>query len=145
MAIGTIRSVRVPQSTQPQRVEGLWNHTCFEAFFAAADGSYVEFNFAPSGEWASFRFAGYREGMMLALDLGEPTIFVERDDRRLGLTAIIEFSQEEMVTTDKMALSAVIEETDGTKSYWALAHPPGKPDFHHPTCFAATLAPPGPS
>src|SRR3546814_3736372 len=32
----------------------------------------------------------------------------------------------------KLALSAVIEELDGTKSYWALAHPPGKPDFHHP-------------
>ena len=39
----------------------------------------------------------------------------------------------------KLALSAVIEELDGTKSYWALAHPPGKPDFHHPDCFALTL------
>ena len=37
----------------------------------------------------------------------------------------------------------VIEELDGTKSYWALAHPPGKPDFHHPDCFALTLAAPG--
>ena len=40
------------------------------------------------------------------------------------------------------AFSAVIEETDGTNSYWALAHPPGKPDFHHPSCFDATLPPP---
>ena len=24
-------------------------------------------------------------------------------------------------------------------SYWALAHPPGKPDFHHPDCFALEL------
>ena len=44
-----------------------------------------------------------------------------------------------------LAFSAVIEETGGTKSYWALTHPPGKPDFHHPTCFTATLpAPPLP-
>ena len=42
----------------------------------------------------------------------------------------------------KLALSAVIEELDGTKSYWALAHPPGKPDFHHPDCFALTLGAP---
>ena len=40
-----------------------------------------------------------------------------------------------------MGLSAIIEETDGTKSYWALAHPPGEePDFHDPACFALELA-----
>ena len=40
------------------------------------------------------------------------------------------------------AISAVIEEADGTKSYWALAHPPGEPDFHHPDCFVLDLPPP---
>jgi len=30
-----------------------------------------------------------------------------------------------------LGLSAVLEETNGRKSYWALAHPPGKADFHH--------------
>jgi len=35
----------------------------------------------------------------------------------------------------------VIEEKDGAKSYWALAHPPGAPDFHHRDCFAIELAP----
>lgn len=44
--------------------------------------------------------------------------------------------------SEKFGLSAVIEETDGTKSYWAIAHQPGAPDFHSPTCFAATLPPP---
>jgi hypothetical protein len=34
------------------------------------------------------------------------------------------------------ALAAVIDETSGHKSYWALAHPPGKADFHHSDCFA---------
>jgi hypothetical protein len=43
--------------------------------------------------------------------------------------------------TWQLGLSAVLEEADGTKSYWALAHPPGdKPDFHHADCFAAQLA-----
>jgi hypothetical protein len=33
----------------------------------------------------------------------------------------------------------VIEETSGGKSYWALAHPPGKPDFHHADGFVYEL------
>jgi hypothetical protein len=45
-------------------------------------------------------------------------------------------------TSLTLGLSAVIEEKDGTKSYWALAHPPGKPDFHHKDCFALTLPAP---
>ncbi|MBI3061386.1 MAG: hypothetical protein HYY83_05345 [Deltaproteobacteria bacterium] len=28
---------------------------------------------------------------------------------------------------------------DGTISYWALKHPPGKPDFHHPDAFALEI------
>ena len=39
----------------------------------------------------------------------------------------------------RLGLSAVIEETSGRKSYWALAHPPGKADFHHSDCFALEL------
>ena len=43
-------------------------------------------------------------------------------------------------TNWELGLSAVLEEKDGTKSYWALAHPnPEKPDFHDPGCFAAHL------
>jgi hypothetical protein len=34
----------------------------------------------------------------------------------------------------------VIEAIDGTLSYWALAHAPGSPDFHHLDCFALELA-----
>jgi len=36
--------------------------------------------------------------------------------------------------------AVTFEERDGTKSYWALAHPGGdKPDFHDPSCFTAHL------
>ena len=40
----------------------------------------------------------------------------------------------------QLGLSAVLEEKDGTKSYWALAHSADKPDFHAPGCFIARLA-----
>jgi hypothetical protein len=45
----------------------------------------------------------------------------------------------------KLALCAVIEEESGMLSYWALNHPPGKPDFHHPDSFALEIGPPNPS
>jgi hypothetical protein len=40
-----------------------------------------------------------------------------------------------------LGLSAIVEDTNGGKSYWALAHPPGKPDFHHADCFTLELSP----
>jgi hypothetical protein len=42
--------------------------------------------------------------------------------------------------TCAMGLAAVLEEQGGVVSYWALAHPAGKPDFHAAACFAAELA-----
>ena len=38
-----------------------------------------------------------------------------------------------------LSFTAVIEDTDGRLSYWALAHAPGKPDFHHAHAFALEL------
>ena len=38
-----------------------------------------------------------------------------------------------------LGLSVVLEERDGTKSYWALEHASDKPDFHASDCFAAKL------
>jgi hypothetical protein len=38
-----------------------------------------------------------------------------------------------------IGLSAVVEATDGSLSYWALAHAPGRPDFHHAHSFGLEL------
>jgi hypothetical protein len=40
----------------------------------------------------------------------------------------------------RVALSAVVEEENGTLSYWALRHAPGKADFHCPDGFVLELA-----
>ena len=66
----------------------------------------------------------------------EPMMEVEREVGRYALRVEPGIFPD---TGSKLALAAVIEEVDGTKSYWALRHPPGKPDFHHPDCFALTL------
>jgi hypothetical protein len=55
------------------------------------------------------------------------------------LQASLEIDQISSLQIDgtwRIGLAAVIEETSGHKSYWALAHPQGKADFHHSECFA---------
>ena len=69
-------------------------------------------------------------------DLSLPPPRIER--RIEGLAATIDLSGLPKGVW-RVGFSAVIEERDGTMSYWALAHPPGKPDFHHRDCFALEL------
>jgi hypothetical protein len=63
---------------------------------------------------------------------------VSRGADRLELTALVPTHQE---GTLQIGLAAVVEAQDGTLSYWALKHPGGKPDFHHPDAFALKLSP----
>ena len=54
----------------------------------------------------------------------------------LGATIAVEADPEW-----RLGLSVILQEQDGTKSYWALAHAdPDKPDFHAADCFVAKLA-----
>jgi len=131
---GRIGKLRLP----PARTDELWQHTCFEAFVRSAAGpGYYEFNFAPSTQWAVYRFAGYRSGMAVATESAAPRIAVRSSARHFALEAVIDLSP--LPLPYRLGLSAVLEETSGRKSYWALAHPPGKPDFHHADCFTLEL------
>jgi hypothetical protein len=127
------------------RRDGLWKSTCFELFLRPQGGvSYFEVNLAPSGDWATYAFDDYRKGMQDAPlePRGEP--FFLCDGFIFEMVMSFEWGGSAGpagVRGWEAALSAIIEEIDGTKSYWALAHPPGKPDFHHPDCFALELPP----
>ncbi len=122
---------------QPRRgpADGLWRSTCFELFVRERE-SYREYNFSPAGAWAAYRCDGYRSGMRPLELEHEPQIDADDNGDTFVLDAIIDLEGE-----GRFGLSAVIEEVSGTRSYWALAHAPGKPDFHHDACFAATLPP----
>ena len=134
-----LNRVVLPGPVAPDRCDKLWQTTCFEAFIG--DDSYAEFNFAPSKQWAAYRFDAYRENMTMLDVKAEPKILLDASESHFALEVAVPLDGH----AHRLALSAIIEETDGTKSYWALAHPPGKPDFHAPACFAATLpAPPNP-
>lgn len=129
----------IPETSGPGRSDGLWQTTCFEAFLRSeGEAAYREWNFAPSGDWAAYDFAGYRESMTEADVTSPPYLRVEDNFTWWALGATIAVGAD---TEWDLGLSAVLEEKDGTKSFWALAHPPGdKPDFHAADCFAAKLA-----
>jgi hypothetical protein len=136
---GAIGDLRLPLTTAPARADELWRHTCFEAFICPAVGeTYTEFNFAPSTQWAAYRFDGYRAGMRIAEICASPRIEVQSASGRFTLLAVVDLDALPSGPW-RVGLSAVIEETNSNKSYWALAHPHGKPDFHHSDCFACEI------
>jgi len=138
---GAVEHLHIPDGGLP--VERLWAHTCFELFVLAEGGeAYREFNFSPGGQWMRFDFSGYRaridspampapqldwqrSGDVLTLDVHLPAASLPAGALRLGITA-------------------VVEHADGSHRYWALSHPPGKPDFHHRDGFALALPAPTP-
>ncbi|HVM23546.1 MAG TPA: DOMON-like domain-containing protein [Sphingomicrobium sp.] len=122
---------------EPGRADDLWQSTCFEAFLRSEGETYREWNFAANGQWAAYDFRAYRERTGPA-DVSEPYLRMEDNFTwwAMGATIAVEAQKDW-----QLGLSAILEEQDGTKSYWALAHPEGdKPDFHDPVCFAARLA-----
>lgn len=130
-------AVAVPPFAGKGRGENLWQTTCGELFLKDREGAgYREFNFSPSERWAAYRFSGYREGMV-DIDIPSPEVSCDSGQFLFVLTALLDASV--LDGCDMAGLSAVIEEKDGTKSYWALAHGPGKPDFHAQACFGLPL------
>lgn len=131
---GDLKRLRVPAPRRPARRDGLWRHTCFELFVAApGQPAYQEFNFSPSGEWAAYRFAGYREGRA-SLDCVPP-------DVRTRCEATLEVQAELSCPAGalRIGLSAVVEDDAGGLAYWAVRHPSAAPDFHHGASFAVEL------
>jgi hypothetical protein len=72
---------------------------------------------------------------MLSAPALAPRIAVRRGPGKLELEALIRVEGSRLL----IGLAAVIEAADGSLSYWALRHPPGKPDFHHRGAFALEL------
>ena len=141
---GAVDQLRVPLDGPVRRAYDLWQHTCFEFFIGAKnDVEYYEFNFSPSGEWAAYEFRNYRDGGPIDVEGLEPKIIVQRGAGTLELSAVLRLDRLAGLQTDvclAFGLSAVIENLDGSLSYWALKHPPGKPDFHHSDAFALEIA-----
>ena len=135
----------VPEFAGLGRADELWRTTCFELYLQGeGEPGYVEFNFSPSRRWAAYEFNDYREGMR-NLPMGhEPICEISEGERFLVLDVRLP-ALGLPPQPWSVGLSAILEEEGETKSYWALKHAPGKPDFHHPACFALELPAPATS
>lgn len=131
--------LRIPIREESVRADGLWQTTCLEMFVADPDGGYREFNFAPSTKWAAYRFDGRRIGMRDAEMRMPPDIAPVRTKSTYAQRVALDAEEISPGPGVRIGLCAVIEEIDGTKSWWALKHPPGAADFHDPACFALEL------
>ncbi len=132
--------ITLPVHNRTSFCDGLWRHTCAELFVAEPDKPrYCEFNFSPSTQWAAYTFDDYRVGMR-PLDTASPSIEVERHADQLIMRVRCElptFVAESALL--RCGLSLVVEDHAGVISYWALAHPADKPDFHHRAGFVLEL------
>lgn len=140
---GDLSRLRVPRPRPKAIAERLWQHTCCELFVKRGGvAAYHEFNFAPSGEWAAYAFEAYRSAQRLMSISIEPDIEVRTTAETLELDAAIRLdglSSAHLRDALMLSVTAVIEESDGRISYWSVAHPAGKPDFHHHDAFAVSF------
>jgi hypothetical protein len=138
---GAIDSILWPEPAPGQRNDGLWRHTCFEAFLQSPGGGYREYNRSPSGARASYEFSGYRTGMKPLLRGADPVTSCQRGPRSFELSATLDLQGlEDPLAALRLGLSAVIEDRARLLSYFALKHPAEKPDFHHADSFIAVSA-----
>jgi hypothetical protein len=139
---GDVARLQLPEPRAPVRADGLWRHTCFEAFIRCGGREYWEYNLSPSGAWAAYHFTGYREGMTAQLEGAPPQIQLRIRPDSLELTARLDLdwlARSAASSPLELALAAVVEDDAHVLSYWALAHPAEKPDFHHADGFVLTL------
>ena len=138
---GDISALVLQPEAALERADALWRHTCFEAFMRMpGEAGYCEVNLAPSRQWAAYAFNSHRSGMRNTDVLGPPEISSRRDSGAFDLCATVPHRLPDV--TWRVGISVIIEETDGTISFWALNHAPGKADFHHSDSFAADLPAP---
>ena len=130
---GDLSNIVIPPPAPPVRTDDLWLTTCFELFVRGEGSSYREFNFSPSGAWAAYRFDAHRSGMRAA-EQEDPQVRWRPGELTVQLPI-------QLSGGERIGLSAIVELLDGSRLFFALAHPPGEPDFHHEACFAATVPP----
>jgi len=133
----------VPPFAGKGRADGLWQTTCFEVFLKPLGGeSYVELNLSPSERWNAYDFDQYRGGMSERPFPHEPECTLRQGSTFAIFDAAIPIAGLPQADC-ALGLCALLEEQGGVKSYWSLAHPEGKPDFHAPACFTVALPAPG--
>ena len=116
-----------------RRTDELWRHSCFEAF-VGLDGEpgYCRTQFLAVGRWAAYAFDDYRTGMRDTADVGSRMVDWRAQTEAPAIRGRPDWSTCRATGATSMACTAVIEATDGTKSYWALEAPARAARFPQP-------------
>lgn len=137
---GDPQAILLPAPQSPGPADDLWQHTCCEAFIAQPGSpAYREFNFSPSGQWATYQFTDYRSRATGFQPAGRPDIAFHRLADGFQLDTSLGPELPPAGDTLLLGLSVVVEAGNHEKSYWALAHAAGRPDFHLRQNFTLTL------
>jgi hypothetical protein len=132
--------LRVPTPHAPAPADALWKTTCCEVFLGIPGrAGYREFNFSTSGQWAGYDFIDTRQRAPAPCDCPAPRLACERSEDLLILTATLPPAALPPATALRIGVAAILAANDGSLGYWALAHPPGQPDFHHHAGFVLSL------
>ena len=131
----------VPPLAGRVRRDNLWQTTCLELFARGEGAAYHEFNLSPSEAWAAYAFTGYRDGGA-PLPMPQPPACTWRQPAHGDVTLFDAAVPRAALPALPFhaALCAVIAEGAGHLSYWALAHPRAKPDFHDAAGFALLVS-----
>ncbi len=134
--------ILIPYPESPTtRVIGLWESTCFELFIREKrEDHYFEFNFSFKEKWNCFYFPKPNAHLT-----EWPTDLLPSISRltphQLEVNIPLSIFKKGFWQPGRMQLgiSAVLEDLQGDLSYWALAHPDNKPNFHHFDSFLINL------
>jgi hypothetical protein len=129
---GALHDLVLPGAGPVRRGADLWRSTCFEAFVRAPCGVYGEINLAPDGAYCAYRFDGYRRVGARDWDLCAPALDVVRAGDTLTMKAQVHVQDPALQGRVKLGLTVVVQSAAQEASFWALAHPLARPDFHHP-------------
>ena len=98
---GDLAQLRLPTNGRKERKDGLWRHSCFEAFIRPPEGpDYFELNLSPSGDWAAYRFDDYRTGIK-PLEIPAPIVESQLADDHLGVVASIDLANQAPLSTSR--------------------------------------------
>lgn len=137
---GDLAAVAIPSSTAGNRMDCLWEHTCFEFFLGVpGEANYWEVNLSPSGDWNCYRLMGYREGLLAESRVERVLFQVLQVKQALCLEANFELLSLGLTGPVELSVTAVVEAADGAVGYWAIAHCGEAADFHLRDSFVVRL------
>lgn len=140
---GPLQDLVLPKPlAPPQRRDGLWESTCFEAFLASpGESAYWELNLAANGDWNVYRLSGYRQDLQPEIRVGSLPARISGGpgDGGAGTLSVgVELALGALIEAERgleLSATAVLEHRHRGCSHWAWHHAGEEADFHRRDSF----------